>query len=648
MEVKNNKANNKRTLAIVIPVVVILLISLLFCMVTLNETKTLSKYFDDKTTYTALLKQVNDQKAINNKLEKVLNNKKYTFDEPFIENNPYQISPLSAIIIFTTEKAEEIKLYINDNYCTTLEATTKHVIPVYGLYEDYENVIKLEMGERSATHIIKTEASHLEYPLNVEYVSENINREQIYFTVASYATYLTGWDVEGKLRFYLTVDNRMDVEWLDNGHFIIGTSQGQFAENFLAFVEMDYLGKIYNYYTMENGFSFESQILSNGNIMAAGGVKPVYVTEQVIYEMNPKDGKKVSDINITKLVTDIDPNFNPAVLGQKAIRNGFYYNETTGELVLSFRGWDTVLSVNYKNKELNWIFTDPANELFTSPVWDKYKVTLESGRYPLGEHSTKITKEGYIAFFNNGYNRYHGFENGGNDNETSYLENYSSGEVYEIKDKKARLVWNYDADKKLFSHQYGSISIDENNYKLIDFGYCTHDDYRQDPNGLLSISEKNPDHIFASIIELDNDYNVIFKATSEEGKYRAFKHNLYNKTTNNVNIKQLNIYDSVPFDELRKDNSTNINLDSAVEWINTFDITQHTFTTDYDIKSDDSIDIYYVNEVGKMFILNYKEKESKSPFAKRIFNAKLGPGKYAVFIKVNDILYNTKSVIIYE
>ena len=86
------------------------------------------------------------------------------------------------------------------------------------------------------------------------------------------------------------------------------------------------------------------------------------------------------------------------------------------ELVLSFRGWDTVLSVNYETKKLNWIFTDPSNELFKSKVWNKYKVKLVSGRYPLGEHSTKITKEGYIAFFNNGYNRLHGFENGGNDN----------------------------------------------------------------------------------------------------------------------------------------------------------------------------------------------------------------------------------------
>ena len=645
MEIKNKK----NTLIIIIPVLVILLISLVLCLISLNETKTLHTYFEgDKETFHNIYNQVYVQKSVNERLDKELSNKKHTFDEAYVELNPYGISPLSAIIIFTTDKAEEIKLYINNEYRTTLEATIKHAIPIYGLYEDYSNIVKLEMGDRSVEYTIKTKPSNLEYTLNVEEVSKKVDTQTLYFTVASYATHLTGWDTEGKLRFYLTTDNRMDVEWLDNGHFIIGTSQGQFAENFLGFVEMDYLGKIYNYYTMENGFSFESQILSDGNIMAAGGVTPVYISEQVVYIMNPKTGKKVSDINISKIVKEIDKDFDPKYLGQKTIRNGFYYDEKTKELVLSFRGWDAVLSVNYETKELNWIFTDPNNELFKSSVWDKYKVKLVSGRFPLGQHSTKITKEGYIAFFNNGYNRLHGFENGGNDHETDYLENYSSGEIYSIKDMKATLVWSYDANKKLFSHQYGSISIDDKNNRLIDFGYCSKDDYRNDPEGLLSVSEKNPDHIFASIIELDENNNVIFKATSEEGKYRAFKHTLYNPVTNNTNVKELNIYDTVKEDNIRIDNTNNINLNDAIEWINTFDITQHTFTTDYEIQDEDDIEIYYINEVGKMFILKYKDKNNKTGFNKRIFNAKLGAGKYIVFIKINDVLYNTNRIIIYE
>ena len=191
-----------------------------------------------------------------------------------------------------------------------MDKTKKHVIPAYGLYEDYNNQVKSVKGEEEVIYEIKTEKSDILYPLEVSSVSDKINNQDIYFTVASYKTYMTGWDKTGKLRFYLTVDNRMDIEFLENGHFLIGTSQGQFAENFCAFVEMDYLGKIYNYYVPENGYSFEFQVLSNGNYMLAGGDEPVYIKEQLVYEIDPKTGDKVSEINLGKILKKIDNMLN--------------------------------------------------------------------------------------------------------------------------------------------------------------------------------------------------------------------------------------------------------------------------------------------------------------------------------------------------
>ena len=332
----------------------------------------------------------------------------------------------------------------------------------------------------------------------------------MYFTVASYKTYLTAWDISGKLRFYLTVDNRMDVEWLNNGHFLIGTSQGQFAENFCAFVEMDYLGKIYNYYVPEYGYSFEFQELSDGNIMMAGGNNPVYIDEQVIHIIDHENGDTISSLNIADVIRNIDNSFDEKYLGQKAIRNSFYYNEQTKELLVSFRGWDAILSINYETKELNWIFTDPANELFVRPCWKPYLVTLRSGRYPLGQHSVIFTMDGNIAFFNNGYNRLHGFENGGNDLVSAYLNNYSSGEVYVIKNKTASLLYSYDESHEYFSHQYGSFRELSNGNYLINFGYNLKDEYRSLATAKLSEAESKPDDIYALIVETDKLGNIIF------------------------------------------------------------------------------------------------------------------------------------------
>ena len=615
--------------------IIILILFLLvfnYILIINNDKNNIKKYFEKEAT-SNITSIVNNQYDINKKLNSIVDDDNYTISNPYIELNPYKISPLSAIIIFNTSVDQEVELFINNKSVTKMESTKKHVIPVYGLKEDYDNKIKLITNDKTYEYTIKTEKSKNNYLLNIK---KSYETDDIYFTVASYETYLTGWDYEGNLRFYLTTDNRMDVEWLGNNHFLIGVSDGQFAENFIGFVEMDYLGKIYNYYTLENGYSFETQLLSNGNIMSAGGTTPVYIKEQVVYEIDPTSGKKVSEINISKIVKEIDPDFDDKYIGQKAIRNAFYYNEETKELLLSFRGWDAILSVNYVTKELNYIFTDPYNELFKSSVWDKYKVSLESGRYPLGQHSVVITKDGHIAFFNNGYNRYHGFENGGEDKVSAYKDNYSSGETYKIDNKKAYLVWSFDANKQLFSHQYGSINMDSDNNKLVNFGYVLKTSYRQNKNATLSNAEAGVDNIYAKIYEVDKNDNVIFEATSEEGKFRAFKHKLYADKTKNMDVSKLNIFNTIPDTELEENTYKKLSITDSIEWIYDANLTTNTFTTNYKLQDADKLYIYLLNEKGKVYSFDYTEN--------KIFNINIPKGKYALFINLNNTIYNTNKV----
>lgn len=631
----------KRNAMLILVIVIIFLVASGFLSLYFyKETETVSNFLvGDK--HTAILEQVSKQESINEKLDKISNEKKYTFNDAYVEVNPYEISPLSGIIIFNTSKEEEVNVYINDVFATTMESNTKHIIPIFGLKENFDNQIKLVMGENEKVYSMPTKASNLEYPLTVNYRSEVLNNEEIYFTVASYSTYLSGWDSFGNLRFYLTVDNRMDVEWLDNGHFLIGTSQGQFAENFVSFVEMDYLGKIYNYYVPSNGYSFEFQSLSDGLVMLAGGKKPVYLEEQVIYTINPSDGSTVNLINLSSLILAIDPDFDKNYLGQKAIRNAFYYNESTDELLVSFRGLDAIVSYNFKGNTLNWVFTNPNNELFQRDVWKNYLVTTKSNRYPLGQHSVFITQDGNIGIFNNGYDRLHGFENGGNDQVSSYATNYSSVDIYKINGRQANLVWQYDANKSLFSHQYGSVR--ETNYGyLMNFGYNLKDEYRNNALGLLSEAEANQDNIYAKIIEVDKNKNVLFEAISEEGKFRVFKNIMYKSVTSNPVISQLNIFENLEEDTLNETTYKEVDIENSSEWIYETNFTKNTFDTNYEILDSDEIKLYFVNRNGKIYILDYKKKDSVNN--KRIFNVNLPKDEYALYINLNDKIYKTNNV----
>lgn len=634
----------KKVVVVLIPVLFLIGISAILGFYCYNETKRIHNFFNYNNKETALISEVKAQSTIDSNLLAISKMSKYTINKPYIELNPYKISPLSAIIIFGSTEEYPVDVYINDELFTKMESSKIHRIPIYGLLENYNNRIKLVANNEEYIYYIPTKPSNIKYPINVLEAREDISSNTIYFTTASYSTWLTGWDSKGRLRFYLTVDYRMDVEWLPNGHFLIGTTEGEFAENFLGFVEMDYLGKIYNYYTTEHGFSFESQVLSNGNYMITGGLKPVYVEHQLVYEMDPKTGNTVSSLDFYDLFKDIDDTFPDKYLSQAAVRNGFYYDEVTHEMIVSFRGINTVFCVDYQTKKLKWVFTSPKNPLFQKDVWKPYLVHNELGRYPWGQHSPQITSDGYIAIFNNGYDRYNGFEAGGEDSVLSYKNNYSRAEIYDIQNKEAKLIWEYDNDKSLFSHQYGSIRVLENYHKLIDFGYVLKDEYRLNKKATLSAAEMNPDNIYSLIIELDAYDNVVFKATCEEGKYRVFKHDLYNKTTSNLDTT-CHIFNTIPTSNYKIINLNSINLNNRPEWIFTSDFTKNTFVTTYDLTTSDELTLYFVNKTGKIYTYTYKEKDNKQ--INHIFNLELPKGQYALFINLNDTVYNANKVIEY-
>lgn len=626
----------KKVFNITLIVSVLLVVVMVYCF---NEAKRLSSYFKGDVLSTTI-DQVYIQKKVNDELERAKKNKSYSIENAYVKLNPYEISPLSAIIIFYTQSEEEVEVFINDEFFTKMEKSNEHAIPIYGLYEDYDNVITLKINGKSYDKHIKTDASNIKYPLNISKNEVLNNENDLIFTVSSYETYFTGWDRNGKLRFYLTVDNRMDVEWLPNGHFLIGTSEGQVRENFLSLVEMDYLGKIYNYYNLEHGYGFEMQILKNGNYMLAGGDKAIYFDHQYIYEMNPSDGSVINELDIYDVIKKIDPEFLDEYLGQKAIRNGFFYNEDTDELVVSFREINTIFCFNFKEKTLKYVFTG-TSKLFSSSIWNQYLVKVKSGRYPMGQHTPTITKDGYLAFFNNGYDRYSITFDGLNNITDNFKDAYTSVEIYDIKNNVASLVWKEDFEKKYFSIKYGLFSVLENDFKFMNYGYILKDEFRRRSNSNIAETEKNVEDIYSRIIELDKDGKVVFEATCEEGKYRAFMHNLYLDNTKNVEIDSFNTIDTVSKSKLETTSVRNLDLDSSLEWINSLEFTKHTFQTNYKIGEKDEVKFHFLNNHGKVYTYIYKEKDGD---INHIFNLDLDKGNYRMFISINDQLYDTKKV----
>ena len=84
----------------------------------------------------------------------------YTIANPLVKLNPYLISPLTAMVMFTTvEKVSaSIEVVGKDAYSSvkhTFSANTEHILPIYGLYADYDNtvIITLSNGETNTITI---------------------------------------------------------------------------------------------------------------------------------------------------------------------------------------------------------------------------------------------------------------------------------------------------------------------------------------------------------------------------------------------------------------------------------------------------------------------------------------------------------------
>lgn len=128
----------------------------------------------------------------------------YTIDNPNVVLNPYGSSPLMALIIFRTKEVVSPIVTIEGkdgarDLVHTFSASKTHILPVYGLYPDYDNVLRIEVGEKTKKINIKTDK------LPDDFIDDGMvnSDNSFYFTTASNDNYTVAYDENGEIRFYI-------------------------------------------------------------------------------------------------------------------------------------------------------------------------------------------------------------------------------------------------------------------------------------------------------------------------------------------------------------------------------------------------------------------------------------------------------------
>ncbi len=472
---------------------------------------------------------INTQKEI----EKNLTDSNYTFDDPKVILNPYDISPLTALIVFETKDSTTVTVTIegkdkNTTITNTFKPTNVHYLPIYGLYPDTNNKVTLTMNGESKVIYIKTEKLPDDFILPTEVKADkDALGTDLYFTSPSSKGYMSAYDSNGDVRWYLTERAIWDINRLKNGHLIISSDRLINPPYYMTgLYEIDLLGKIYYEYSLPGGYHHDVYEMPNGNLLVATDNFISGTVEDYVVEIDRETGEFIKEFDLNDILpTEEGKNFDYTTDYDWFHNNSVWYDEKTNSITLSGRHQDAVINIDYNNGKLNWIIGDPTN---WSKDMQKYFFTPEDKDFvwQYAQHAAMILPNGNVFIFDNGNNKSKLEEDA-----IKADDNYSRGVIFDINtnDMTIKEVWQYGKEKgsKYYSPYISDVDYLNENHYLINFGGYSelNGKVNNTPAGLGTAQ-----NLTTHIVEIKNN-KELFKLVLPTNIYRAEKLSLYANDT---------------------------------------------------------------------------------------------------------------------
>lgn len=528
---KKEKKQSKNLKKIIMIILAIIIIASIIGLLILNNI----------STARSELKLTLSLRSEQQELEKEFTSEGYTLDNPNVIVDPYNNSPLTALVIFETEREEKVKITIEGEddlttYTHEFDKEKVHYIPVYGLYAGKENTVVIECGNEKKELKIKTEELPDDFilPTSVKKEESKLTNDLYFFTPSSGGC-TCAYDTNGDVRWYLTNTATWKIDRLENGHLLVSTERLVNSPYYLTgLYEMDMLGKIYVEYSLPGGYHHDYYEMPNGNLLVASDDfnNEKGTVEDYIVELDRETGKIVKTIDLKDILNMEDGKSENWVEYDWFHNNSVWYDEKTNSITLSGRHQDAVINIDYDTEKLNWIIGDPTNwseeyqKYFFKPVGDDFE-------WQWSQHAAMITPEGYVFIFDNGNNK--------SKNEDEYVDaedSYSRGVMYKIDTEKMTIeqVWEYGKERgsEFYSPYISDVDYLDKNHYIVHSGGIVYVDGKNS-NQPAGIS--GADKLVSDTVEILND-KVIFEIKLPSNNYRVEKMSLYSKDTFELKIPE--------------------------------------------------------------------------------------------------------------
>lgn len=306
----------------------------------------------------------------------------YSIDNPNIVVNPYGNSPLTAIIMFETSNYSEVSIKIlskdgNSDIFYTFTKNKYHLIPIYGLYADYDNTIILSSEGKEKVINIKTD----KLPEDFTYVDNSINGNFMFYN----SNYPYAIDNNGEVRWYLNSNYYGNISFLDNDNFIIGSDRYDESGNTISFYEMNLLGKIYNEYIMPKSYYGCNAILGNDALMLSDKLLLIDLqTGEVKKEYLDNDGFNFLTVDNDKIILGKEEKFytlddNELIecsFDKKHDNINLYNNNNTNYIVMTSSKFGSLLETSQSNINIAIINYDSNDKLDVSLMQESDRIKV--------------------------------------------------------------------------------------------------------------------------------------------------------------------------------------------------------------------------------------------------------------------------------
>ena len=427
----------------------------------------------------------------------------YSWEEPMVIQNPYQVSPLTAVIIFDTKEECAVRFTVKGkteaaDISGEVEAAVSHRIPVIGLYPAMENTVVLELLDKSGkvtdSQEITITTDELPDKLDDAVKPVKTSGESAFELTMVYGqrtTFPFAYDCMGDIRWYMSGEFTSGIYMLSNNRMIVASNEAfmpsQDKPQTTNLYEMDYLGRAYTMYYVAGGNHHEViEKEPDGNLLVLTSSLEGHI-EDKIQEIDRQTGEVVNEL----IMEDIFGGKYEDRVDWTHL-NTVSYQPETDTIVISPRNLESVVKLNWTTKEIQWILCDP--RFWEGTEYEKYVLQPEGDFvYQFQQHTayqidTDLDGDDQtieITMFDNHFLWRRKKDIDYYDKtEESYLLVYSvneaEGTVKQI--KKIPTVWSkitsaaiYEADSNHFFGMCGHVANAENGWKgmTYEFDYDT-------------------------------------------------------------------------------------------------------------------------------------------------------------------------------